>query len=212
MFKKIIHKMLRTSKHFKQYLVYNSLSSLVCGIETTMSTHSMFKASGVVDNVDMYSVLFNMTMKDVIGQLAIIPVFPLINKMSKYGDTKPLRYLGINIGIYEISTIIEHCTPMLSSSLFIYVAGVANIGKTVGLVGSSSFNVSMISKLSDDGKNIMELNSKISTMSTIAFAVGNVIGLGIVKTVPCYETRLCLLPFMGGLRYWFSLKSIKGLV
>lgn len=202
------------SPFFKRYLVYNSISNFICGIETTMSTHSMFTASGVIDNnnVDIYSILFNMTVKDMIGQFACIPAIPLIASISKYGDMKPLKYLGINIAIFEVSTIIEHITPLIRSELFIPIAGLANIGKTVGLTGISSFNIGMINKISSDGKNIMEISSKISSISTASFAFGSMIGLGVVKFIPCYEVRLGLLFPMGLLRYWLSMKAVEGLI
>ena len=82
------------SPFFKRYVVYNSIANFICGIETTMSTHSMFSASGIVNNnVDVYAILFNMTIKDIVGQFACIPAIPLISTMSKYGDVKPLKYL-----------------------------------------------------------------------------------------------------------------------
>lgn len=200
-----------TSPLFKRYLCYTSLSSFICGIETTMSTHSMFTASGTInnENIDTYSILFNMTMKDIVGQFASIP---LLTKMSRYGDKNPLKFLAMNIGIYEIATIVEHCTPLISSNFFIPLAGIANIGKTVGITGSSSFNVSMINKLSLDGKNIMEINSKVSSIGMVSYALGSVVGLVIVKFIPSYETRLCMLPFFGITRYWLSMRSVKGLI
>lgn len=201
----------KVSHVFNRYLTYTSLSSFISGIESTMSTHSMFEASGNFnkDRVDTYAILFNMTMKDIVGQFASMP---LLTKMGKYGDKNPLKFQGMNIAIYEISTIIEHCTPLLSSVLFIPVAGIANIGKTVGLTGSSSFNVGMINRLSLCKTNIMELNSKVSSIGMISFSLGTLVGLGIIKFIPSYEMRLGLLPFFGIIRYFLSTKAINGLL
>lgn len=202
--------MFKISPHFKRYIIYNSLSNFICGVETTMSTHSMFTATGL--NADTYSILFNMTMKDIVGQFASIPAIPLITSMSRYGDIKPLKYLGINIAIFEIATIIEYTTPLLPKEFFIPIAGIANIGKTVGLTGMSSFNVSMINRLSSDGKNIMEINSKVSSISMVSFAFGSMIGLGVVKIIPNYEARLAMLLPMGLLRYWLTKKAVEKLI
>ena len=200
------------SPKFKRYIIYNCLSNIVCGIETTMSTYSMYTASGFVSEkeIDIYSILSNMIMKDSIGQIAFIPVIPIMTSLSKYGDLKPLKFLGINIGIFEISTLIEHSTPLVSSYLFIPVAGIANIGKIIGLTGLSSFNIGMINKISKD--NIIEMSSKISISSTITFGIGSMIGLSIIKLIPNYEIRLGMIIPLSILRYWLIKQSVKGLI
>lgn len=197
----------------RHYIFYNCLSNFICGVETTMSTHCMFKASTVVDcnNIDTYSIIYNITMKDFFGQMFLIPAFPFITKVSKYGDKNPLKFLGLNIILFEISTLIEHCTPIFSQSSFIFAASIANIGKTISLTGYSSFNVNVINKLCNKD-NVMELNSKISTLSTISYAFGTVAGLGIVKMIPCFETRLMMLPLFGVFRYYITIKSVKGII
>lgn len=199
---------------FTRYLFYNSINNFICGIETTLSTYSMMNASGLVNsnNIDVYTMLFNMTLKDMVGQFACIPAIPLIAKISKYGDLHPKRYLAINVFFVEASTILEYITPIVPSSLFIPFAGIANIGKTVGLTGGSAFSVAMINHMSKNGKNIMEMSSKITAISTVTFSLGSVVGLGVIKFIPCYYTRLVLLLPMGYLRFLCSKKAVKGLI
>lgn len=196
----------KISPHFRNFLIYNSLSNFICGIETTMSTHSMFVASGS-ENADAYSILVNMSIKDIVGQFASVPVISSISKMS---DKNPVKYLALNLGIFEVSNLLEHLTPLVSD-YFIPIAGLANVGKTAGLTGLCSFNVSMISKLSLDGKNVAEINSKVASVSNVAFSIGTLVGLGVVKLLPDFHIRLCLLFPISLLRFYFSLKAIKGL-
>lgn len=200
------------SSKVKRYCFYNSISNFICGVETTMSTHSMFYASNYIehDNIDVYSILYNITIKDFIGQSFLIPIYPVMSKFSKYGDKEPLKFLGLNIGIFEFSTILEHCTILISESLFIPAASIANIGKTISLTGQSSFNIKVINKISNN--DVIENNTKISTISTVSFGFGTIFGLAIVKMIPCYNTRLCLLPLFGLARYYITLKSVKDII
>ena len=192
---------------FNHFLFYNSISSAICGIETIISSHSMLKASGV-GNEEVLAVLINLSCKDIAGQIFSIPI---INRFSKIGDSNPKKYLAISTAIFEISNIIEHLTPLVSSFYFIPLAALANIGKNVSFTGTGGFNSNMINKLSIDKDNISEIYSKVTSISTISFSFGMILGLCIVKIIPCFYARLSLLPILGITRYYFSIKSIKHL-
>lgn len=193
------------NKSYKKFIIYNSLSNIICGIETTLSSYSMLKASGV-GNEEVLSVFINLYSKDIIGQIFSAPI---ISKFSKIGDKNPKQHLYINSFIFSASNILEHLTPLLSSFYFIPVAALANIGKNIGFTGISSFNINMINKLSISKDNITEIYSKITTLSSINFSLGMILGICIVKIIPCYYTRLSLLPFLGISKYYLTLKSTK---
>lgn len=196
------------SPHFKEFLFYKCLSDVVCGVETILSTHSMFDASGV-GNSDVLSVLVNLSSKDIIGQIASLPI---INKLSKMGDQTPIKHLGFSIAIFEISNFVEHLTPLLPTILFIPVAAFANIGKNIGFTGTGSFNANLINKISLSKDNISEIYSKITSFSTISFSFGMMIGIFLVKIIPCYYTRLGLLVPLSILRFSLLAKSVKGIL
>lgn len=193
---------------FNHFILYNSLSSIICGIESILSTHSMLKGSGV-GNEDLLSILINLSSKDILGQLISIPI---ITKFSKIGDQNPTKHLQVSIGVFEVSNILENLTPLVPGYCFIPLAGIANIGKNIGFTGIGGFNSNMINKLSIDKDNITEIYSKVTAISTISFSLGMILGLCTVKLIPCYYTRLGLLPIFGLLRYYCSLKSVEQLI
>lgn len=196
------------SPSFNHYLFYNSLSNVICGVETVMSSHSMLEASGV-GNEDVLSILINLSCKDVAGQIISIPI---IAKFSKLGDSNPKKHLAISTAIFETSNILENLTPLVPGFCFIPLASVANIGKNISFTGTGSFNANMINKLSTDKNNIAEIYSKVTAISTVSFSLGMIAGLCVVKLIPCYYTRLTMLLPLGIARYYCSIRSVKYLI
>ncbi len=196
-----------THSNYKKYLLYSSLSNIICGFESIISTHSMFSASGIgKENIELASVSLNLLGKDIVGQVFSIP---FINKMSKIGNIKPLKYAKINIAIFEGANFLECITPFLYSQLFIPLASLGNIGKNIGFTGFASFNANAISKLSIDKTNIIELYSKISMINSVSYSFGMAIGLFFVTFSTNIALKFSILASCGIIRYFCIKKSVE---
>lgn len=183
------------------------MSNFISGIQSVLSTHSMLGALNMGDSErDLISVSVNLIGKDVIGQMASIPI---LSKISKVGDSDSKSYLKLNVLIYEVSNFIECSTPVFGPNYFMLLGALGNIGKNIGFTGFGSFNAKLINMISLDKDNICELYSKITVASTISYSLGMVFGLAIVKLIPCHYTRLSLLPFLGFIKYNFLVQSVN---
>lgn len=193
--------------NYKKYILYSSLSNIICGFESIISTHSMFSASGIgKENIELASISLNLLGKDIIGQVFSIP---FINKMSKIGNIKPLKYAKINIVIFESSNFLECITPFLHPQLFIPLASLGNIGKNVGFTGFASFNANAISKLSIDKTNIIEIYSKITILNSLSYSFGMSIGLCFVTFSNNIGLKFFILSCCGFIRYFCIKKSVE---
>lgn len=198
------------SPHYKKFLINTCLSNVVCGIESVMSTYSMLDATGVGKDVASLSAIsLNLIGKDIVGQIFSVPVTTLT---SNYGDKNPINYTKFNVVIYSISNMLEFLTPLFPKSCFILVAATGNIGKNIGYNGFGAFTANAINKVSIDKTNISEIHSKITSSIQLSYSFGMMLGLGVVNLIPCYYTRMCFLPILGCLRYYFMTNSIKGLL
>lgn len=198
------------SKSYNRYLIHSSYANLICGFESIVSSYSMLDASGVgKENIELASISLNLLGKDILGQIISVPI---INKISKYGDKNPIKYIRNNVILFELSNLLECLTPLFIPSLFIPMATIGNIGKNIGFTGFASFNANIISKLSINKDNITEIYSKISIINSLSYSLGMGIGLFFVTFVTKLEYRLILLPISGIFRYIFIHKSIDNLI
>ena len=199
--------------NYKNFLIYTSLSNCICGIESTLSSYSMLDAAGVgkigENAVSLAAVSLNLISKDICGQIFSVPITSLI---SSYGDKNPIKYIRFNVLIFELSNIFEYMTPLFPISYFIIIASTGNIGKNIGYNGFGAFNANAINKLSIEGNNISEIYSKITSSIQLSYSFGMIIGLFLVKFIPCYYTRMCLLPIFGLSRYFCMIQSVKGIL
>lgn len=206
---KILNVTGRTSKYYNNYLASTALANFICGTESVLSSYSMLDASGVgKEYVPLATVSLNLIGKDIVGQIISVPV---TIRASKMGDKDPIKYTKFNVMIFELSNLLEYLTPLFSPNYFIFLAATGNVGKNIGFTGFSSFNANAINKLSIDKDNISELYSKITAVVSISYSLGMGFGLFLVNIVPCYYTRLCLLPFLGICRYFALVRSFHGL-
>lgn len=198
---------------YRNFLIYTSLSNCICGIESVLSSYSMLDATGVGkmgDNaVPLAAISLNLIGKDILGQVLSVPITSLV---SSYGDKNPVKYTRFNVLTFEISNLLEYITPLLPSSYFILFAATGNIGKNIGYNGFGSFMANAINNLSVDKNNISEIHSKVTSSVQLSYSFGMMIGLGIVNLIPCYYTRMSLLPIFGLTRYYAMVRSIKGLI
>ena len=210
MFKNITHVSGQISVYYNRYLIYSSCANLICGFETIVSSYSMLHASGVgKENIELASISLNLLGKDILGQVISLP---FINKISKYGDKEPIKYIRNNVILFESANLLECLTPLFIPSLFLPMATIGNIGKNIGFTGFGSFNANIISKLSINKDNITEIYSKITMVNSLSYSLGMGLGLLFVNIVPQLEYRLLILPFSGILRYIFIRKSIDELI
>ena len=94
----------RVSPHYKNFLIYTSLSNCICGIESTLSSYSMLDAAGVgkigEHAVPLAAVSLNLVGKDILGQVLSVPITALV---SQYGDRNPVKYTRFNVLTFELS-------------------------------------------------------------------------------------------------------------
>lgn len=202
----------KVSKSYYKFLCYNSMANFLCGIQSTLTSYSMLDASGVGrEHVELTTVSLNLVGKDIFGQICSVPV---IQSISKLGSKKPIKHMKISLLIYELSVFVECMTPLLPTSSFIVVATMGNIGKNIGFTTMGSFNSHIITQLStcENKNNIIELHSKIASISTVSFSVGMAAGLVFIKYLPTVEHRLAVLPFLSLSRYILLKKSVENIL
>jgi hypothetical protein len=200
----------KTHPSFYNFMLYNGVANIFSGINATIGTRSMLEGSGVGNgNENVLTILINLSLRDIIGQVASVPI---MIKFAKIGDVNAKRYLKTNTLITEGCILIESMTHLLNPMFFPIVAAGANIGKNVGFTGSSSFNANIINKLSIDKDNISEIYSKITSLSTISFSIGMLFGLIFVYIVPCSNTRIIYTPLFSYMRYISLRRACKNLI
>lgn len=232
----IIRNTSKASKKLHNYLTWNCISNIICGAEVVVSTHSMLGALSVDNhNNDLYSVTSNLMGKEIIGQILGIPI---INKLSKLGDSNTKKFVLINTLLFEVSNLLECSTSLFDKSYFIYLATLGNIGKGAAFIGMGGINAKVISRISNEmaseneipndiesripnankqkieniNDNICNLYSTVSVFTSISYSIGMIIGLWIVKAIPCHQTRLGLIPIFGIVKYYTNIKSLNSIL
>lgn len=203
----------KVSPMFGNYIFYTSLCNVISGVESVLSSYSMLDATGVgkygEEAVSLAAVSLNLMGKDIVGQIVSVPVTAMVSKM---GDKDPVKYAKLNVFIFGTSTLLEYITPLVPSQYFILLAASGNIGKNIAFNGLGAFNANAINNISIDKTNISELYSKITSVVQLSYSFGMILGLTIIKYIPCYYTRMGLLPFLSIGRYLCMINSIKGII
>jgi len=193
-------------KHYPKYLAWSFISNTMSSMESVLGTHSMLSVVGK-ESTEL-AVSFNYIGKDLFGQIGGLWY---MYRMGGESDKNPKRFIKKTMFTQQASIFLECATPLLPSSLFIPIAGLANIGKNISFTGLGSINAKVIQHM-DSRKNVGEMYAKITTINTIASTIGMMIGLGITAYVPDHGTRLCIIPFITVLRLWTYKRSIKNLI
>ncbi len=222
----------KTVKKLHKYLMWNCVTNIVCGTEVVVSTHSMLGALSIDNhNSDLYSVTSNLMGKEIIGQVLGIPI---INKLSKIGDSNTKRFILINTILFEVSNLLECSTSLFDKSYFIYLATLGNIGKGAAFIGMGGINAKVINRISNEMSdeinkkadiennldikvktvtdNVCNIYSTVSVCTSLSYSIGMIIGLCIVKVIPCHQTRLGLIPLFGVIKYYTTMKSLDGII
>ena len=197
----------RVHKNYNQYVVWSFLSNIISSTQYVMSTHSMLSTIG--KNSTEFNMSYNYICKDVIGQLGGIYY---INKTCSKADKDTGKYLRRSLGIQQVSVYLECITPIVPSSLFLGLAGIANTGKNVTATSIGAVNARVIQTLAKEENNIGEIYAKISVMNTLGSSIGMGLGLVLTHYIPEHSTRLCLLPILSIGRIYTFNKAIKDLI
>lgn len=160
-------------------------------------------------NNTVSNISINYIGKDVLGQIGSLLI---INKVGKYIDRDPKKFLSICMLIQQTSVFIECSTPLFPLEYFICVAALSNVGKCIAFTGFGGVNVKAINKLAVDGDNTGEIYSKLTMINTVTTSIGMGCGLLLTTYIPDHYTRLKLLPFLGFLRYYSMKMSLKGIL
>jgi hypothetical protein len=146
--------------------------------------------------------------KDIVGQVGGLFY---MNKMGKKADKEPRKFLLYSNMFQQSSIFVECITPLLPSSYFLPIAGVANMAKNISFTGFGAINARCIQILAEED-NIGEIYAKISVLNTVGSSIGMIVGLGLVAAIPDHSLRLCLLPFLAAVRIWTFKKAISGII
>jgi glutamate N-acetyltransferase/amino-acid N-acetyltransferase len=175
-------------------------------MEYVLGTHSMLGISGQTDS--HLSLSMNYIGKDIVGQLGGLWY---MSRMGNKADKEPHRFINYSLFFQQSSVFMECATPLLPLSLFVPVAGIANIGKNISAIGVGAVNAKIIQKLAKDD-NIGEMYAKISILNTLGSTIG--MGLGLITTfyIPNHTDRLFLVPLLSIMRVYSYKKSIENLI
>jgi hypothetical protein len=166
----------------------------------------MLSVIGTASNEFVFSV--NYIGKDIVGQMGGLWY---MNKMGVKSDKEPRMFIKHSMVLQQVAIVTECITPLIPLSVFIPVAGVANITKNISFTGFGAVNAKIIQCLAKEN-NTGEIYAKISTLNTIGSSVGMGLGLFIVACIPEHENRLCLIPFLAGIRVYSYNKAVEGLI
>lgn len=162
-----------------------------------------------VKNDAVSNISINYIGKDMLGQIGSLLI---INKVGKYIDRDPKKFLSVCMMIQQCSVFVECATPLFPLEYFIYIAALSNVGKCISFTGFGGINVKAINKLAVSGDNTGEIYSKLTMINTVTTSIGMGCGLLLTTYIPDHYMRLKLLPFLGFLRYYSMKMSLKGIL
>jgi hypothetical protein len=204
--KNIVYPHGKVHQSYGKYVGWSCISNLIISTESVLSTHSMLSMIGQTSSDINISV--NYIGKDIFGQIGSLYY---MNKMGKKADQEPSKFVKYSMGLQQSAIFMECATPLLPISMFIPVAGIANISKNISFAGVGAINAKIISKLAEEN-NVGEIYAKIVVLNTLGSTIGMGIGLAIAAHIPDHTMRLCLMPCLAIARIYTYNKSIEGLL
>ena len=196
----------KVHQNYMKYIGWSCISNMVVSIESVLSTHSMLSVIGQTSSELTLSV--NYIGKDIIGQLGGLWY---INKIGNKADRKPLEFIKNSMILQQTAIILECLTPFLPITIFMPIAGIANISKNISFTGFGAINAKIIQKISQED-NIGEVYAKISVLNTMGSTFGMGIGLITVAYIPDHSVRICLIPILSCIRIYSYNKAINNLI
>jgi glutamate N-acetyltransferase/amino-acid N-acetyltransferase len=146
--------------------------------------------------------------KDIVGQIGGLYY---MNKMGQKADKDPEKFVKYSMAFQQTAVFMECATPMLPISMFIPVAGLANVGKNIAATGIGAVNAKIIAKLAEEN-NVGEIYAKISVLNTLGSTIGMGLGLAIAAKVPDHSMRMGIMPFLTMIRIYSYNKAIEDLL
>jgi hypothetical protein len=195
----------KVHKLYFQYIGWSLASNIITSVEAAISTDSMLQVIGECS--ESYRTM-NYIGKDIIGQVGGLAYMA---KLGKTADKNPKSFLLYSNMMQQLSFISITVTPLLSSNLFLPVAGMSNVMQNICFTGFGAINAKCIQTLAIDN-NIGEIYAKITIINTIGSSIGLIIGLGITSIVPDHSVRLGLVPLFGLLRVHTFNRAIRDIV
>ena len=196
----------KVSPHYMKFVGWSFVTNVLVSMQVAMTTHSMLD---VVASADVGSELRTMNYigKDVIGQIGSLIY---MSRMGVVADEKPQGFSTKSGLIQQTSFILMASTPLISSDLFLAMAGGANLLSNISFTGYGAINAKCIQEMSDD--NTGEIYARLTTVNTLASSVGLGLGMWLCHLVPDHGTRACLVPFVGMARLYTFDKAIEGII
>ena len=176
-----------------KYMGYSFVSNVIVSIETAIATDNMLYS---IDTNSNENKTLNYLGKDIIGQIGGILY---MSKMAHKADTNTPNFL-LYSNILQQSSYIVMCITPFYTSYFLPIAGLSNILANISFTGFGAVNAKCIQKISENNTNIDEIYSKITVFNTLGSTLGLSIGMYINYLIPDHNIRLCIIPFLGGLR------------
>lgn len=194
------------SGNYVKYLKWSFLSNVIVSMQSAMSTHSMLDV--LTDDMGGGYKTINYVGKDIIGQVGALCY---ISNMGEKSDKEPEKFLLYSNVIQQTSFLMVSCTPLLSSTVFLPIAGLSNVFSNISFTGYGAVNAKCIQSISEDN-NIGEIYSKLTAVNTTASSIGLSLGVGLCIFIPDHESRLVLLPILGVLRIYTYNKAIENII
>lgn len=204
--KKLIFPHGKVHKNYEKYVGWSCFSNFIISIESVLSTHSMLSVVGQASTELTLSV--NYIGKDIVGQIGGLYY---MNKMGQKADKDPEKFVKYSMAFQQTAVFMECATPMLPISMFIPVAGLANVGKNIAATGIGAVNAKIIAKLAEEN-NVGEIYAKISVLNTLGSTIGMGLGLAIAAKVPDHSMRMGIMPFLTMIRIYSYNKAIEDLL
>jgi hypothetical protein len=204
LFQKLFHPTGKTSPDYLKFMGWSFVSTALVSVQTAMSTHSMLDVVG-----DSSYRSFNYIGKDIIGQVGGLYY---MTHMASKSDDEPKKVLWYSNAVQQSSYFIMSATPLVSSDLFLPMAGFSNTLANISFTGYGAINAKCIRHLSVDGANTGEIYARITTMNTLASSVGLTIGVAGCMSIPEPEFRTALIPFIGLARVYAFNKAIEDII
>jgi hypothetical protein len=194
----------KTSPEYIKFMGWSFVSTALVSVQTAMSTHSMLDVVG-----DSSYRSFNYIGKDIIGQVGGLYY---MTHMGVQSDQKPLKFLWYSNAVQQSSYFIMSATPLVSSDLFLPMAGFSNTLANISFTGYGAINAKCIRHLSINGENTGEIYARITTMNTLASSIGLTVGVAVCMCIPEPEYRTALMPIVGLARVHAFNKAIEDII
>ena len=196
----------KISPHYKKFVMWSFASNVLVSMQTAMTTHSMLDVIGSVEGGETIRTV-NYIGKDIIGQVGSLMYMA---KMGEKSDSEPERFMTHAGVIQQMSLGMMAITPLISNSVFLPVAGMANLMSNISFTGYGAINAKCIQEMSDG--NIGEMYAKITTVNTMASSLGLGLGIGMCYAIPDHATRACVVPLIGVARIYTFKKAIEDII